>query len=207
LVLVDPAYEDAGDFARLGQGLVAAHRKWASGIFLGWYPIKERTAPHALARRLRNSGIPKILRAELSIAAPREPSGLAACGLILINPPWTLTGELAMLLPQLALALRERRWRPPSRLARRRKVGSPLFHSPGLAYFDRVGFDVPPPVGAGGVTEAVRPLLSPFVNVRPSRRAVGSAAEQPRGEEFPDGHGRYGQVLQCRARLRFHQTG
>jgi 23S rRNA (adenine2030-N6)-methyltransferase len=72
LVLVDPAYEDAGDFARLGQGLVAAHRKWASGIFLGWYPIKERTAPDALARRLRNSGIPKILRAELSIAAPRD---------------------------------------------------------------------------------------------------------------------------------------
>src|SRR5439155_8697255 len=79
--------------------------------------------------------------------------------------------------------LREKRWRPPPRLARRRKVVSPLFHSPGLAYFDRVGFDVPPPVGAGGVTEAVRPLLSPFVNVRPSRRAVevGGGATTGRG--------------------------
>lgn len=105
LLLVDPAYEDAGDFARLGQGLVAAHRKWASGIFLGWYPIKERTAPDALARRLRNSGIPKVLRAELSVAAPREPTRLAACGLIVINPPWTLADELAMLLPELAAAL------------------------------------------------------------------------------------------------------
>ena len=105
LLLVDPAYEDAGDFARLGQGLVAAHRKWASGIFLGWYPIKERTAPDALARRLRNSGIPKVLRAELSVAAPREPTRLAACGLIVINPPWRLADELAMLLPELAVAL------------------------------------------------------------------------------------------------------
>ncbi len=105
LVLVDPAYEDAGDFARLGQGLAAAHRKWASGMFLAWYPIKERAAPDALARRLRNSGIPKILRVELSVAAPRESSRLSACGLIVINPPWTLTDELAMLLPELAVAL------------------------------------------------------------------------------------------------------
>jgi 23S rRNA (adenine2030-N6)-methyltransferase len=105
LILVDPAYEDPGDFARLGQGLAAAHRKWASGIFLGWYPIKERTAPDALARRLRNSGIPKILRAELSVATPREPTRLAACGLVVINPPWTLAEELAMLLPELAVVL------------------------------------------------------------------------------------------------------
>src|SRR5262249_5279568 len=53
LVLVDPAYEQAGDFARLAQALAAAHRKWTSGTYLVWYPIKERTAPDALARRGR----------------------------------------------------------------------------------------------------------------------------------------------------------
>lgn len=105
LLLVDPAYEDVGDFGRLGHALVAAHRKWASGTFLAWYPINERTAPDALARRLRSSGIPKILRAELSIGAPREPSRLAACGLIVVNPPWTLADELAILLPELAAVL------------------------------------------------------------------------------------------------------
>ena len=104
LVLIDPAYEDAGDFARLPATLAAAHRKWASGTYLVWYPIKDRTAPDALARRLRNSAIPKILRVELSITA-REPSRLAACGLITINPPWTLAGELAILLPELAAVL------------------------------------------------------------------------------------------------------
>src|SRR5467141_3360798 len=104
LVLVDPAYEDAGDFARLPATLAAAYRKWASGTYLVWYPIKDRTAPDALARRLRNSGIPKILRAELSITA-REPGRLAACGLIAINPPWTLAAELAILLPELAAVL------------------------------------------------------------------------------------------------------
>ena len=104
-MLVDPAFEDAGDFARLAQALIAAHRKWASGIYLGWYPIKERAAPDALARRLRTSGMDKILRAELTVAPPRTATRLSACGLIVINPPWTLAGELVMLLPALARIL------------------------------------------------------------------------------------------------------
>src|SRR5262249_35894827 len=105
LVLVDPAFEDASDFARLAQALAAAHRKWTSGTYLAWYPIHERAALAALARRLRRSGVPKILRAELRVAAPRAGTGLGACGLIVINPPWTLAGELAILLPELAVAL------------------------------------------------------------------------------------------------------
>jgi len=103
LVLIDPAFEDVDEFARLGQALVAAHRKWASGTFLLWYPIKERAAPDALARRLRGSGIAKILRAELSVR--REPGRLAACGMIVVNPPWTLERELRVLLPALAAVL------------------------------------------------------------------------------------------------------
>ena len=105
LVLTDPSFEDAGDFVRLGQALEAAHRKWANGIYLAWYPIKERAGPDALARRLRRSGIAKILRAELSLAAPRADNRLGACGLIVVNPPWTLAGELATLLPELAAIL------------------------------------------------------------------------------------------------------
>jgi 23S rRNA (adenine2030-N6)-methyltransferase len=118
LVLIDPAFEDENEFARLAAALVAAHRKWASGAYLAWYPLTARARPDALARQLRASGVRKILRAEISVAplaqwpppeAMRPPSGarapLAACGLIAINPPWTLAGELAILLPALATAL------------------------------------------------------------------------------------------------------
>ena len=104
LVLIDPAFEDAGDFARLVPALAAAHRKWPSGTYLMWYPITERAPSDALTRRVRKSGIAKILRIELRVA-PREPARLAACGLIVVNPPWTLAGELAILLPELAVAL------------------------------------------------------------------------------------------------------
>src|SRR5580704_6989195 len=52
VVLVDPPFEEAADFTRLASALAAAHRKWPTGIYLLWYPIKERDAPDALARRL-----------------------------------------------------------------------------------------------------------------------------------------------------------
>ncbi len=103
MVLIDPPFEDDGDFPRLAHGLEAAHRKWPGGTYLLWYPIKERAAPDALARRLRRCGIAKILRAEISVAA--LPGRLGACGLIVVNPPWTLEGELQALLPELAATL------------------------------------------------------------------------------------------------------
>jgi len=110
LVLVDPPFEQTDDFPRLAQALEAALRKWASGSYLLWYPIKERTAPDALARRLLRGGMlqggsGKALRAEFAVGGPRDASRLGACGLIVVNPPWTLESELAVLLPELAAAL------------------------------------------------------------------------------------------------------
>ena len=67
-----------------------------------WYPIKGRTEPDALAKRLRRLAIPKIMRAELTVSPLSDPSRLNGSGLILVNPPWTLEGELAALLPALA---------------------------------------------------------------------------------------------------------
>ena len=105
LVLVDPPFEEDGDFARLSHGLAAAHRKWATGLYALWYPIKGRPEPDALAKRLRRLGISKILRAELTVAPLSDPDRLNGCGLILVNPPWRLETELSKLLPALAAIL------------------------------------------------------------------------------------------------------
>ncbi len=108
LVLIDPPFEEGEDFSRLAHGLESAHRKWASGIYLLWYPIKAREQPDALARRLRRSGIGRILRAEISIApliAPPAQSRLSGCGLIVVNPPWRLEQELQIMLPGLTAIL------------------------------------------------------------------------------------------------------
>ncbi len=102
LVLVDPPFEQDSDFHRLSHGLAEAHRKWATGLYALWYPIKGRGEPDALAKRLRRLGMPKILRAELTVTPGSDPTRLNGCGLILVNPPWTLESELSALLPAFA---------------------------------------------------------------------------------------------------------
>jgi 23S rRNA (adenine2030-N6)-methyltransferase len=101
LVLIDPPFEQDADFSLLGRGTAAALRKWATGSYLLWYPIKDRSGPDALAKSLRRIGSAKILRAELNVGPLSDPTRLNGCGLILINPPWTLENELAVLLPAL----------------------------------------------------------------------------------------------------------
>jgi len=105
LVLVDPPFEDGNDFTRLASALAGAHRKWPGGTYLLWYPIKGRNAPDALVRDLRRLSIPKILRAELCVGETPLEGPLGGCGLMIVNPPWQLDNELAVILPGLAAAL------------------------------------------------------------------------------------------------------
>jgi 23S rRNA (adenine2030-N6)-methyltransferase len=105
LVLIDPPFEEVLDFPRLGDALKAAHRKWTSGIYLLWYPLKEREPADGLTYRLRHSGIAKILRAEITLPISCTPERLRACGVLIVNPPWRLAGELELLLPELVAAL------------------------------------------------------------------------------------------------------
>jgi 23S rRNA (adenine2030-N6)-methyltransferase len=104
LVLIDPPFERPGEFVRLADGLVAAYRKWTSGTYIVWYPIKDRREADAFVRRMARSPILKILRAEIAVAAV-DRERLNASGLLIVNPPWTLEGQMAVLLPALASIL------------------------------------------------------------------------------------------------------
>jgi 23S rRNA (adenine2030-N6)-methyltransferase len=101
LVLVDPPYEARGELDRLGMELAKAWRKWPTGIFLGWYPIKDPGDADAAARTIAEAG-PKGLRLELFVDRPDDAGRLVGCGLFVLNPPWTLREEAEALLPPLS---------------------------------------------------------------------------------------------------------
>jgi len=105
LVLLDPPFEQPDDFSRLVQGLAAAHRKWATGIYLLWYPIKDEAEVAGFIRKLKRLALAKALRAEVIVASATDAPRLRGTGLIVVNPPWTLHAELAVLLPALAALL------------------------------------------------------------------------------------------------------
>jgi 23S rRNA (adenine2030-N6)-methyltransferase len=103
LVLIDPPFEQADEFSRLAHALVKAWRKWPTGIFMAWYPLKDRRDAAAFGRGLADGVLRAILRAEIEVDV--SGAGLGAAGIVVINPPWRLAGELKILLAWLARLL------------------------------------------------------------------------------------------------------
>ncbi|MEQ1900626.1 MAG: 23S rRNA (adenine(2030)-N(6))-methyltransferase RlmJ [Devosia sp.] len=109
LVLLDPPFEEPGEFGRLVDGLARAHRKWATGIYALWYPLKDKQEINSFVTELKATRIPKMLRVELTIDTPTNPPKLFGSGMILVNPPHTLEAELNVILPALAKLFGESR--------------------------------------------------------------------------------------------------
>lgn len=89
LVLIDPPYEEErDDYAPVVELLAKAHAKWPTGVYALWFPIKDHHAITRFYRRLRNTGIPKMLATELNVLPPDNSLGLNGTGMIIVNPPW-----------------------------------------------------------------------------------------------------------------------
>ncbi|MER8667896.1 23S rRNA (adenine(2030)-N(6))-methyltransferase RlmJ [Mesorhizobium sp. M1156] len=110
LVLIDPPFEEEGEFGRLVDGLQRAHRRWPGGIYALWYPLKDRRAVAAFRKALKQTGISKLLDIGFEIRPDAVEPSLDGCGMVVVNPPFTLEGELRTLLPALhrLLALEQR---------------------------------------------------------------------------------------------------
>ncbi len=107
LVLVDPPFEDEGEFARLAEGLKKAHRRWPGGMYALWYPLKDRAAVARFRSELADSGIPDITDIRLEVRAPSPEPRLDGCGMVVVNPPFPLKSEMDALLPTLVELLRQ----------------------------------------------------------------------------------------------------
>ena len=104
LVLVDPPFEDDGEWTRLVEGLAKAHRKWATGIYALWYPLKEPREVNGFVADLKTTGIKRMMRVELLVE--RAVAGkLYGSGMIVVNPPFVLEDEMKIILPALVKAL------------------------------------------------------------------------------------------------------
>jgi 23S rRNA (adenine2030-N6)-methyltransferase len=105
LVLVDPPFEGTDEFGRLAGGIGTAWARWPGGVYLLWYPLKDMEAAKRFGARLAASGIRRVLRIELDVGRDPTQGGLAACGLIVVNPPHVLEDEARVLMPWLTRLL------------------------------------------------------------------------------------------------------
>ncbi len=105
LVLLDPPYEAVDETARVMQMLAQGQRRFATGIFVIWYPVTTEAFVENFLDAVVALRIGNILQAELRVNNAYEASGLSGSGLLIVNPPFTLEGELNVLFPALAKRL------------------------------------------------------------------------------------------------------
>jgi len=104
LVLVDPPYEVKDEFQRMIKGLGEALRRWPTGIYALWYPIKSLSEVARFKDELVNFGKP-CLTSELMLRIPEDETKLNGSGVAVINPPWQFDEQTEQLLPLLHTAL------------------------------------------------------------------------------------------------------
>src|SRR5450631_1126107 len=88
LVLIDPPYESLDELKTMLQAFTEAYRRWPSGIYLMWYPIRSATQRSMVHARFEALQIPKMLVADLAIHPDDAGLGLAGSGLMIVNPPY-----------------------------------------------------------------------------------------------------------------------
>jgi 23S rRNA (adenine2030-N6)-methyltransferase len=102
LVLMDPSYEDKRDYERARGALEDGLRRFATGVYMLWYPIVQRRESEHFPAQLRLLQSKDWLHALLTVRSPAADGyGLHGSGLFVLNPPWTLPAMLREALPYL----------------------------------------------------------------------------------------------------------
>jgi 23S rRNA (adenine2030-N6)-methyltransferase len=102
LILIDPSYEVKNEKELVLEALRFGHRRFASGIFLIWYPVKGEDYAEKMCDAFQALEIPATLKVELRVRESFDGGGLAGSGLIVVNPPFGLEDELKVIMPALA---------------------------------------------------------------------------------------------------------
>jgi len=103
VILMDPPFEAADEFEAAAEAVKGAVRRFATGIFLIWYPVKSPAAVRAFCGEVLSAAVSKALTIEIGIDA--QPGKLGRAGLLVVNPPFgfdqTMQEILALITPRL----------------------------------------------------------------------------------------------------------
>lgn len=101
VVLIDPSYERDEDYALVVKLAADIHRRMPSAQVLLWYPVVRRHAVEYMVTSLVNKQPRDLWRFELGTRPDGDGQGMTGSGMLVINPPWTLAGQLEQCLPRL----------------------------------------------------------------------------------------------------------
>ena len=105
LVLIDPSFELKDEFQTLARQMREWKKRWASGVFVLWYPIKAHLPVAEMKAAAEELGLRRTWNVELLTAPRGRPESLNGCGLIVFNAPYTVPERAEALLPFLKDAM------------------------------------------------------------------------------------------------------
>jgi 23S rRNA (adenine2030-N6)-methyltransferase len=94
LVFVDPPFERKDEFAALAKALRQGHRRFATGTFVAWYPVKGRAAVDAFLAEIGDGRIARVGVAEFMRHPADDEKRLNGSGLVTVNAPWKFEERL-----------------------------------------------------------------------------------------------------------------
>jgi 23S rRNA (adenine2030-N6)-methyltransferase len=87
LVLIDPPFERADDYARIVETLTAVRRRNAGAAALVWLPLKDLETFDAFLRELEDALAEPLLVAEARMRPLADPMKMNGCALVALRPP------------------------------------------------------------------------------------------------------------------------
>lgn len=107
LIIIDPAFEKdqskvSVDWDKIILGLKEAHKRFAHGIYLVWYPIIKSDAEtlENFYQKISELKFEKKMHAIFDIGSKEGETKMTACGMFILNAPWQLDEKLKSILPQ-----------------------------------------------------------------------------------------------------------
>ena len=101
LVLIDPPFEEKDEFETLARQMRQWKKRWETGLFMLWYPIKAHLAVAALKDAARTLAVRRTWAVEALIGPRDRPETLNGCGVIVFNAPYNVPERVEALLPVL----------------------------------------------------------------------------------------------------------
>jgi 23S rRNA (adenine2030-N6)-methyltransferase len=94
LVVMDPPFESPDEFSVLARTARDAVQKFATGIYLIWYPVKSQAEAGGFVGEVLSAGIGKAMSVGIKVVAPE--GKLDRAGLLVVNPPYGFEAQMRL---------------------------------------------------------------------------------------------------------------
>ncbi|MEO0729998.1 MAG: 23S rRNA (adenine(2030)-N(6))-methyltransferase RlmJ [Pseudomonadota bacterium] len=119
LVLIDPPFEKTNEFDVIATALGTSLKRFETGQYLIWYPLKSRKRVDRFYAAIADMTSRETVAFEFVRGPVVADGGLAACGLLVCNPPYQFEENYRAALQSLSAPLGETPDRPAKVIVRR----------------------------------------------------------------------------------------